>query len=234
MDKRRRNYSAETQKIIEELRGEGRRPRLLLHSCCAPCSSYVMEYLREYFDLTVFYYNPNITEEPEYEKRLFEEKRLIEAYNRQVGEGRFEGMHSTEAAGRISFLEAPYDPQNFLEAVRGLENCREGGERCRICFALRLEKTAQAAAEGGFDLFTTTLTISPLKNAPLLNEIGEAAAKRYGVSFLPSDFKKKDGFKRSIELSGAFGLYRQNYCGCIFSRQERESSGTEDTDCRSF
>ena len=196
------NYSKETEKILEQIAAgagpeEGQAPRLLLHSCCAPCSSYVMEYLREYFDLTVFYYNPNITAEKEYRYRLAEEKRLIEAYNRQVEEGSFTGMHSTAKARRIRIMKSPYAPDNWYQAVR------------------------QAAAEG-FDWFTTTLTISPLKNAARLNEIGQKCAEEYGVPFLPSDFKKKDGYKRSIELSSMFGLYRQNYCGCEFSRRQQD------------
>ena len=177
-----------------------------------------MEYLREHFLLTVFYYNPNITISEEYQKRLAEEKRLIAAYNRQVDEQDFTGMHSTAGARRIKILEAPYDPENWFGAVRGLEACPEGGERCTVCFEARLKKTAQAAAEGGFDYFTTTLTISPLKDAQRLNSIGERMAEEYGVAWLPSDFKKKDGYKRSIELSREFGLYRQNYCGCVFSQ----------------
>ena len=210
------NYSKETEKILEQIAAdagpeEGQAPRLLLHSCCAPCSSYVMEYLREYFDLTVFYYNPNITAEKEYRYRLAEEKRLIEAYNRQVEEGSFTGMHSTAKARRIKIMESPYDPDNWYQAVRGLEDCREGGK----------EAIRQAAA-AGFDWFTTTLTISPLKNAARLNEIGQKCAEEYGVPFLPSDFKKKDGYKRSIELSSMFGLYRQNYCGCEFSRRQQD------------
>ncbi len=215
------NYSRQTQKIIDRI--ESRRdaddpPRLLLHSCCAPCSSHCMEYLREHFLLTVFYYNPNITIPGEYQKRLAEEKRLIAAYNRQVEEQDFTGMHSTARARRIEILEAPYDPDNWFRAVAGLEGCPEGGERCTVCFEMRLEKAAQAAAEGGFDYFTTTLTISPLKDAQRLNFIGEQMAKKYGTAWLPSDFKKKDGYKRSIELSREFGLYRQNYCGCVFSQ----------------
>lgn len=219
------NYSRETQKIIEKIKAEKDRkqaPRLLLHSCCAPCSSHCMEYLREYFDLTVFYYNPNITVSLEYEKRLAEEKRLIAAYNRQVDEQDFAGMHSTTAAGKIKILEAPYNPSDWFRAVRGLEDCPEGGDRCTVCFRMRLLKTAEEAARGGFDYFTTTLTISPLKDAQRLNKIGFEAADRYGVKWLPSDFKKKDGYKRSIELSRTFGLYRQNYCGCIYSKAEAE------------
>ena len=131
-------------------------------------------------------------------------------------------MHSTAGAERIEILEAPYDPERYLEAVKGYEDCPEGGERCGICFEMRLRKTAEEARQGGFDCFTTTLTISPLKNAARLNEIGERAGREYGVKFLPSDFKKKDGYKRSIELSGQFGLYRQNFCGCAFSRREAD------------
>lgn len=183
-----------------------------------------MEFLREYFRLTVFYYNPNITVSVEYEKRLAEEKRLIAEYNRQVEEQDFEGMHSTSAAHRIEILEAPYDPEDWFSAVQGLEDCPEGGARCAVCFEMRLRKTAQAAAArkdrgDAFDYFTTTLTISPLKDAALLNEIGERMAEEYGVKWLPSDFKKRDGYKRSLELSRSFGLYRQNYCGCVFSQR---------------
>ena len=202
-----------------EMNGETA-PTLLLHSCCAPCSSYVLEYLREYFKITVFYYNPNITESSEYRYRLSEEKKLIEAYNRQVEQQDFRGMNSTPAAMKIDILEAPYDPENYLEAVRGYEDCPERGERCAICFGMRLRKSAEAAARGGFDFYTTTLTISPLKDAALLNEIGAGAGEEFGVPFLPSDFKKKNGFKRSIELSAEFDLYRQNFCGCPFSKRD--------------
>lgn len=219
------NFSRETEKIIKRISaGQKDVPRLLLHSCCAPCSSHVMEYLREYFELTVFYYNPNITVSEEYEKRLMEEKRLIEAYNRQVEIQDFTGMHSSPAAKRIGILEAPYDPEAWFAAVQGLEDCPEGGDRCSVCFEMRLRASARAAAGighslGRFDYFTTTLTISPLKNAMKLNEIGQRMAEEYGVSWLPSDFKKKDGYKRSIELSKEFDLYRQNYCGCVFSQR---------------
>lgn len=189
---------------------DGNVPRLLLHSCCAPCSSHCLEYLREYFDITVFYYNPNITERAEYELRKAEEQRLIEAFN----------AHSTERAKLIKMIEAPYDPEAYLAAVKGMEELPEGGERCTVCFRLRLQRTAEEAARGGYDYFTTTLTISPLKDAERLNRIGEEAAREAGAVWLPSDFKKKDGYKRSIELSKEFGLYRQNYCGCVFSRNE--------------
>ena len=208
--------------MLEE---KGVRPRLLLHSCCAPCSSYVLEFLREYFEITVFFYNPNITADEEYIYRLHEEKRLIEEYNRQVESQDFTGMHTEGNASKIGILEAPYDPERYLEAVKGYEHCPEGGDRCGICFALRLDAAARAAKDGRFDFFTTTLTISPLKNAERLNEIGKSAGEKYGVPFLPSDFKKKNGYKRSIELSKQFGLYRQNYCGCAFSkRSSRETA----------
>lgn len=203
----KRNYQRELDKLIEELKKEGKIPHLLLHSCCAPCSSYVLEYLSQYFSITVFYYNPNITDSGEYQKRVKEQERLI---------------RELPARNPVSFVEGPYEPKAFTEAVSGLEQIPEGGERCFQCFALRLSKTAQLAKEQGFDYFTTTLTISPLKNAQKLNEIGEEMAKKYGCCFLNSDFKKKNGYKRSIELSREYGLYRQDYCGCIYSKQERE------------
>ena len=214
------NYSKMLEKEIQRFDEAGRKPTLLLHSCCAPCSSYVLEYLREHFRITVFYYNPNITAVEEYRYRLAEEKRLIEAYNLQVETRNFEGMNSTAEAMKIDILEAPYDPEDYLEAVKGYEDCPEGSQRCWICFEMRLRKSAEAASKGGFDYFTTTLTISPLKNAAKLNEIGERVGAEYGVHFLPSDFKKKDGYKRSISLSKQFDLYRQNYCGCAFSKRE--------------
>ncbi len=201
----KRNYQKELDQIIAENTTKNLRPKLLLHVCCAPCSSYVLEYLSDLFEITVYYYNPNIGDKAEYEKRLAEVERFI-----------------TEAfpAGKIAFIAGEYNPFDFYEAVRGFEQLGEGSERCRKCFALRLSKTAQLASRGGFDCFTTTLTISPLKNASVLNEEGERAAEIWGVPFLPSDFKKRDGYKRSIELSAEYGLYRQNYCGCEFSRKE--------------
>lgn len=218
-----KNYSKELDKIIEEQikDGAGKRKTLLLHSCCAPCSSYVMEYLREYFDVTVFYYNPNITEDEEYRKRAEEQKRLIAEYNRQVEEGVFKNMYSTLRAHKIEVIEGDYEPESFYRIAKGLERCPEGGERCLLCYELRLRTTAQLAAGKGFDYFTTTLTISPMKNAEKLNEIGELMGREYGGSFLPSDFKKKNGYKRSVELSGLFGLYRQDYCGCVYSRKNK-------------
>lgn len=216
----KQNYSKELEKKIEQFQKKGEHPKLLLHACCAPCSSYCLEYLREYFDVTVFFFNPNITEEKEYRKRVEEEKRLIEAYNRQVDEHSFEGMNSDENARKIEIMEGDYRPADFYEVSKGYEECPEGGERCRKCFELRLRETARVADEKGFDFFTTTLTISPLKNADVLNEVGQSVAEK--TPFLPSDFKKKNGYKRSIELSKMFDLYRQDFCGCSFSKAQRE------------
>lgn len=206
MAQNNRNYQKEMERIIEGLRGE--KKSLLLHSCCAPCSSAVLEKLQEIFEITVFYYNPNISEDTEYRKRVEEQKRLIEAFNRKKPDC------------IIKIIDGDYEPQEFYAIAKGLENCPEGGERCFKCYALRLEKTAQLAKELKFDYFTTTLTISPLKNAGKLNEIGEEMALKYETTFLPSDFKKKEGYKRSIELSREYDLYRQNFCGCAFSKAE--------------
>lgn len=203
----KRNYQKELEKTIAFHTGRGEVPSLLLHSCCAPCSSYVLEYLCRYFGITVFYFNPNITEAVEYKKRVEEQKRLITAYNAE-GKGY-----------PIAIVEGDYEPRRFFEMAKGLEVCPEGGERCFRCFELRLEETARRAAEAGSDYFATTLTVSPLKNAGKLNEIGEALSEKYGVCWLPSDFKKKEGYKRSIELSAQYDLYRQNYCGCVYSRR---------------
>ena len=201
-----RNYQKEMEKIIESLQGE--RKSLLLHSCCAPCSSAVLEKLQEIFEITVFFYNPNISESEEYRKRVEEQKRLIFEFNQKNPDY------------PIQILEGNYEPQEFYDIAKGLETCPEGGERCFRCYALRLKKTAEVAKEGKYDYFTTTLTISPLKNAAKLNEIGEEMAEKYGTTFLPSDFKKKEGYKRSIELSKEYDLYRQNFCGCAFSKAE--------------
>lgn len=201
-----RNYQKEMEKIIRGLQGE--RKSLLLHSCCAPCSSAVLEKLQEIFEITVFYYNPNISEDTEYRKRVEEQKRLINAFNKK------------NPGYPIRIIDGDYEPQKFYAIAKGLETCPEGGERCFKCYALRLEKTAQVAKEGSYDYFTTTLTISPLKNAGKLNEIGEEMALKYKTAFLPSDFKKKEGYKRSIELSKEYDLYRQNFCGCAFSKAE--------------
>ena len=201
-----RNYQKELDKIIEKLADKA--PRLFLHSCCAPCSSYVLEYLRQYFRITVFYYNPNITEDAEYRKRVEEQKRLIAAYNETQGYP-------------IEIIEGDYEPECFFEMAKGMEDCPEGGERCFACYELRLRETAKRASAGAYDYFTTTLTISPLKNAVKLNEIGEQLAKESYVNWLPSDFKKRGGYQRSIELSKEYDLYRQDYCGCVYSRRQR-------------
>lgn len=201
------NYQKELEKVLEKLGEENRVPSLLLHSCCAPCSSYVLEYLSQYFCITVFYYNPNIFPESEYTKRILEQQTLI---------SRMRVKHP------VSFIAGPYDKDRFYQMAAGLEDAKEGGARCMKCYELRLREAAEVAKAGGFDYFTTTLTISPLKNAVRLNEIGLRLAKEYGVSYLVSDFKKKNGYKRSIELSKEYGLYRQDYCGCEFSMRERE------------
>ena len=201
-----RNYQRELDRILERLTAP---PRLLLHSCCAPCSSYVLEYLRQYFEITVFYYNPNISMETEYRKRVAEQKRLIAACNEMVGSGY-----------PIAVVEGDYEPEVFYAAAKGKEQCPEGGERCLACYELRLRKTAELAVQSGQDYFATTLTISPLKNAAKLNAIGERLAEEYRIPWLPCDFKKKNGYKRSIELSAEYGLYRQNYCGCVYSQTQ--------------
>lgn len=210
------NYQRELDWLLNGLEGKGAEeqfvPRLFLHSCCAPCSSYVLEYLCRFFNITVFYYNPNISSAEEYRKRVAEQKRLIDIYNKE-GKGY-----------QIRVIEGDYEPGRFLEEVRGLENCPEGGERCFRCYELRLRETAGRAAQGGYDYFCTTLSISPLKNARKLNEIGVALSEEYGVPWLPSDFKKRDGYKRSVALSAEYGLYRQNYCGCAFSMREEGRS----------
>lgn len=202
-----RNYQKELDKIIQGLQSP---PKLFLHSCCAPCSSYVLEYLSPFFEITVFYYNPNISSDEEYSHRLEEQKRLIAAYNAEK-KGHF-----------IAVLEGDYQPAEFYRAVKGYEHLGEGSERCLRCFDLRLRETALQAQAAGNDYFGTTLTISPLKNAVRINEIGENLEKNIGVSWLPSDFKKRNGFRRSVELSARYELYRQDYCGCSFSKAERE------------
>lgn len=201
----KRNYQKELEKVIVQNESEGKAPTLFLHSCCAPCSSYVLEYLSGFFRITVFFYNPNIYPPEEYEDRVCEVERLI---------------RELPAVYPIRLLKGSYDPASFYEAVKGHEQDPEGGERCALCFRQRLHEAAKMAAEGGYDYFTTTLSISPLKDAQLLNDIGEAAGAACGVRYLNSDFKKKNGYKRSTELSREYNLYRQNYCGCVFSKRE--------------
>lgn len=236
------NYQLELEKVLRALPDAHK--RLFLHSCCAPCSSYCLEYLRQYFEVTVFYYNPNISMPEEYRHRVEEQKRLIGELNAQADaamsqnmeemtEAKSGGTVNAEKTGsslnRISFVEGAYEPERFYEIAKGLEDCPEGGERCFACYELRLREAAQMAKEGGYDYFTTTLTISPLKNAQKLNEIGQRLAGEYGVAYLLSDFKKKGGYQRSIELSREHGLYRQDYCGCVFSKAERERNFTVQT-----
>ncbi|HOI27661.1 MAG TPA: epoxyqueuosine reductase QueH [Paludibacteraceae bacterium] len=197
------NFQRELDSIIAEIQKSGETPSLLLHSCCAPCSSYVLEYLSQYFKITVFYYNPNIWPEEEYFKRVAEQERFIKALN---------PIHP------IHFMAGEYDTKRFYDVTKGMEHEKEGGIRCFACYRLRLEECAKMAKEQGFDYFCTTLSISPLKNAEKLNEIGNDIAEMEGLKFLPSDFKKKGGYLNSIELSKKYGLYRQDYCGCIFSK----------------
>ncbi len=201
----KQNYQILLEKTIKTLAKEGKHPRLLLHSCCGPCSSYVMEYLAEHFDITIFYYNPNISPESEFRFRAEEQERLI----REMGLG-------------VHYQLGKYDPERFFALAKGLEHEKEGGERCFKCYRLRLEETAQLAKEQGFDYFTTTLSISPHKNAQVLNQLGAEIAEAYGVPYLFSDFKKKNGYRRSCELSTEYNLYRQDYCGCPFSKAEAE------------
>lgn len=203
------NYQGQLDDIIAQLEKKGETPTLLLHSCCAPCSSYTLEYLSKYFKITVYYYNPNIAPLEEYQKRVEEQKRFISQ------------LHTKN---EISFIEGEYRPEDFYKAVKGLEGVPEGGERCFKCYRLRLESAAKLAAQNGFDYFTTTLSISPYKNATKLNEIAGELSEIYNVKNLPSDFKKKNGYKRSIELSAQYNLYRQDYCGCVFSKAEREKA----------
>lgn len=202
----KRNYQKELEQVLEQISHFNKIPSLLLHSCCAPCSSYVLEYLSSYFEITVFYYNPNITDQKEYQKRVREQKRFLQ---------------EKTWSHPVHFLEGHYDPKEFLEAVCGYEQIPEGGERCFRCYELRLSRTADLAKQYNFDYFTTTLSISPMKNAQKLNEIGCRLQSQNAI-YLISDFKKKGGYQRSIELSKQYGLYRQNYCGCGFSKQEAE------------
>ncbi len=199
------NYQKWLDNTLEQITRQNNTPTLLLHSCCAPCSSYVIEYLSQYFSITVFYYNPNISPDSEYQYRVSEQKRLISLMS---------------VRNTVSFLEGNYTPTEFYHVCKGLEKEKEGGKRCEQCFRLRLSETAEKAKELSFDYFTTTLTISPLKNASLINAIGKELSEQYGVAYLYSDFKKKEGYKRSIVLSREYQLYRQNYCGCVFSKSQ--------------
>ena len=199
------NYDLEMQKQMEEYSAG---TKLLLHACCAPCSSAVLERIASHFEITIFYYNPNITNEEEYNKRVEELKRLIASINPKY---------------KVSLIEGRYNPQQFFDIAKGLENEPERGKRCYKCYELRLEETAKIAEELKYPLFCTTLTLSPHKNATWLNEIGERLNDKYDSVYLYSDFKKKNGYKRSIELSREYNLYRQDYCGCIYSLRDKQS-----------
>ncbi len=203
------NYQKKLEEQLSEICSQSRKS-LLLHACCAPCSSYVIEYLSEFFDITLLYFNPNISPEEEYRKRFAELERLI-------------GEMPLKSSVRL--MAGRYDTREFFDVVKGLEELPEGGERCFKCYRLRLEEAARTGRERGFDFFGTTLSISPHKNAEKLNLIGEELGERYGIRYLYGDFKKRNGYKRSIELSEIYGLYRQNYCGCVFSRMEAEKRG---------
>lgn len=200
------NYQKKLDDVIAGLHGE--MPSLFLHGCCAPCSSYVLEYLSAYFKITLFYYNPNISPRAEYDKRVAEVRRLIS---------------ELPAKNEVTLLEGKYDPESFFALAKGHESEPEGGERCGLCYELRLREAARLAKEGEFDCFTTTLSISPYKNAQKLNEIGAELEQEYGIHYLYSDFKKRGGYRRSIALSEQYGLYRQNYCGCVYSKAQSEA-----------
>lgn len=205
----KQNYQKVLENTLKEITEKNRRPSLLLHACCAPCSSYVMEYLSEYFDITVLYYNPNISPYEEYQKRSDELSRLV---------------REMEKLKNVRVVISPYEPESFEEIAKGREDLKEGGARCFECYKLRLDYSAKYAKEHSFDFFTTTLSISPHKNALVLNEIGATLSDKYGVPYLFSDFKKRGGYKRSCELSEQFGLYRQNYCGCVYSKIKSEKT----------
>lgn len=199
------NYQIELDKIISNLEKDDKKPRLLIQACCAPCSSYCLEYLHSYFNITVLFYNPNIYPENEFSLRENELLRLIKELQYDD----------------IKCITPEFNPDEFYSATKGYEQAAEGGERCHICYKLRLQKTAEIAKDYGYDYFCTTLTISPLKDSQVLNQIGLELSEKYGVKYLLSDFKKKGGYKRSIELSQKYNLYRQNYCGCVFSNTEK-------------
>ncbi len=196
------NYQKSLDNIISSL---GTKPTLALHSCCGPCSSYVLEYLTQFFDVTLFFYNPNIHPDTEYQKRLAEQKRVCDIFS-------------------VKIVECEYNPDIFFDKTKGLKQETEGGARCSVCFELRLFHTAKLAASSGFTYLASTLTVSPHKNAPLINEIGKKAADENGILWLPSDFKKRNGYLRSIQLSRQHGIYRQDYCGCIYSKKSYQQS----------
>lgn len=205
------NYDLAMENQLKEIKRKEKKPKLLLHSCCAPCSSAILEFLQEYFEITIYFFNPNITFKEEYIKRLEEQRE----YHKKRGY-------------EINVIEGRYNSEiDFFQKVKGLENEREGGKRCYQCYNLRLEETAKKAQEMDYEYFTTVLSISPMKNAQWINEIGEQLEKKYGIKFLNGDFKKKSRYLRSIEISKEYELYRQDYCGCVFSKLEREKSEKE-------
>lgn len=209
------NYQKVMEELIRNNCSEENAPTLLLHSCCAPCSSYCISCLAEYFHVAVFYYNPNIYPPEEFQMRAAEQKRFVDQFPTKYP---------------VSYIEAPYEPDRFYEMAQGMEEVPEGGERCFACYEMRLRKSAEYALAHGFDFFTTTLSISPLKNAAKLNEIGAKLAEEYGIKYLFSDFKKKDGYKKSTEISREYEMYRQYYCGCVFSKRDRDRQIAADHD----
>lgn len=201
------NYQKLLDLKLEEIKNSGITPTLLLHACCAPCSSYTLEYLSKYFKITIYYYNPNIHPKDEYTRRINELKKFLNEF---------------KVENEVKLVEEQYNPTEYFEAIKGLENLGEKSKRCYECYKLRMEKACKYASENGFDYFTTTLSISPYKISDWINEIGETLQNKYDISYLYADFKKKNGYKRSLELSKKYNLYRQDYCGCIYSKQERE------------
>ena len=207
------NYQLILDDTLKKILGSGKTPTLFLHACCAPCSSYVLEYLSGYFNIIIYFYNPNISPESEFIRRTHELQRLI---------------NTMPLKNEVKFIEGEYDSSVFFDMAKGMEDMREGGERCFKCYRLRLEQTAIMAKEYGADYFTTTLSISPHKNAQKLNEIGTELSAEFGIAYLYSDFKKRNGYKRSCELSKEYDLYRQDYCGCVFSKKEAEERNKKD------
>lgn len=201
------NYQKKLDELLDQIKNLNYKPKLLLHACCAPCSSYVLEYLNNFFEITIYYYNPNIHPELEYKRRLNELKKFLSIY---------------KCKNKIKLIELEYNPDEYFNYIKGLEYLGEKSKRCYNCYKFRMEKAAKYAKENNFDYFTTTLSISPYKNSEWINEIGDILSNKYNINYLYADFKKKNGYKRSLELSKEYGLYRQDYCGCIYSKQERE------------
>ncbi len=217
MQKNKDNYQKQLLKKIEEIKKSRLKPTLLLHVCCAPCSSACLDVLKDWFDITLLFYNPNIQPKEEYLKRQDELKQFVKELNEENAEKIKTGLIS-----EIKILDVDYDPDEFFLTIKGLEKEKEGGKRCKKCFELRLAKTAEICKKGGYDYFTTTLTLSPYKDSQLLNEIGKVMQERFNKQYLFSDFKKNEGYKKSIEYSKKYNLYRQDYCGCVFSKIERD------------